>query len=377
VRPVSAAFLRTVVGSHRAVFRATVCDTFQTGTQPDGVRVGVLGGAVTLDATAQKRGRLRIIVDGNRTWPRRADSLFAPYGNEIYVERGVMYSDTQVEYVGLGYYRITTPVQDQAPDGPIEIAGEDRMHSIAKARLLTPRLYDSGTTVGTLVEDLVLEVYPGATIEWDNGDGETLPRSVVVERDRWEFLDELVKAQGKIWYWDHRGVLVIKTAPDPTSPVFDIVAGQNGMTAGVLTDMGRELASEDIYNAVVAEGEGADQEAPVRGVAIDNNPLSPTYYFGRFGPAPRFFSSQFLATDGQAYNAAAELLRQSMGLTYSVDLELTPNPALEPDDPVRVRSAPHEPAEVHILDTLTIPLTNDVAMAATTRQQSIILIGSS
>jgi hypothetical protein len=226
-----------------------------------------------------------------------------------------------------------------------------------------------------VVDDLVLEVYPDAVVEWDAGDTETLPRAVVLERERFEFLDELVKAQGKIWYWDHRGALVVKTAPDPTVPVFDVTCGQNGLTPGVLVGMGRELTSEGIYNAVVADGEGADDQPPVRGVAIDNNPNSPTYYHGRFGPVPRFFSSQFLATDGQAFAAAAELLRQSTGLTYSVALELSPNPALEPDDPVNVRSAPHEPSELHIIDVLTIPLTDDAVMTAQTRKQTVTLIG--
>lgn len=378
MRPVSAAFLRTVASSHKARFRARVCTTFQTGVDPDGVEIPILDGAVTLDGTAQERGRLDLDTDGNRTWPRRADSLLSPYGHEVYVERGVQYHDGPggVEYVGLGYFRIRVDAQDQAPDGPITIvSAPDRMGQIRRARLLSPRFYAAGTTVGFFVEDLVLEVYPAAIIEWDSGDTKTLPRSVVVERDRYEPLEELIKAQGKTWYWDHRGALVIKTAPDPTVAVFDVMCGQNGLTPGVLVGMGRELSSDGIYNAVVAEGEGADDQPPVRGVAIDNNPLSPTYFHGDFGPVPRFFASQFLATDGQAFTAAAELLRQSTGLTYSVNLELSPNPALEPDDPINVRSAPHEPSELHIIDVLTVPLTEDGAMTAQTRQQSVTLIG--
>jgi hypothetical protein len=379
VRPVSAAFNRTVVSSHKAIFRATLCTTFQTGTNPAGEDLAVLGGAVTLDATAETRGRLELTTDGNRRWPRSSDDPLAPYGNEVYVKRGVQYHDGPggVELVGLGYFRLNVDAQDAAPDGPITIHARDRMGQIKRARLLSPRQYLAGTTVGAVIDDLVLEVYPDAVIEWDAGSTKTLPRSVIVQRDRWEFLDELVKARGKIWYWDHRGVLVIKTAPDPTVPVWDIVCGQNGLTPGTLVDEGRELTDEGIFNAVVAEGEGADDAPPVRGVAIDDNPLSPTYYFGRFGPVPRFFASQFLETDGQAFTAAAELLRQSTGLTYSVDLQLSPHPGLEPDDPVTVRAAPHEPSEVHILDTLTIPLTNDAPMSAQTRQQSVVLIGRS
>lgn len=373
MRPVSAAFLRTVGGSHRAVFRARVCDTFQTGTNPDGAAIPILGGSVTLDATAQVRGSLQLLTDGNRTWPRRADSLLTPYGHEVYVERGVMLSDAQVIYVGLGYFRIKIPAQDEAPDGPIDLAGADRMRGIQRARLLSPRQYGAGATVGFVVEDLVLERYPSAVVEWDAGDTETIPRSVVVERDRYEFLDQLIKAQGKIWYWDHRGALQIRTAPSTANPVFDINAGANG----VLVSSSRKLTREGVYNAVVASGEAADTEAPARGVAVDAEASSPTYFYGPFGPVPRFFTSPFLTTDAQAAGAAAAMLGRQLGLPYVVDFAMVPNPALEPWDPVRIRHATTEGFEIHTIQTLTVPLTAQAGMTGTTREQSRILVATS
>ena len=378
MRPVSDAFLRTMRGSRVDVFRATVCETFQTGTTPTGTRIDILGGDVTLDGTADVRSTLQLDTDGTRAWPATADALFAPYGNEIYVERGVQYSDALVEYVGLGYFRVETAEQGDAPDGVISISGSDRMAGVVEADLLTPMQFGSGATLGTIFDDLILSLYPDATIEWDDDtDDVAIARSLICERSRYQFLDDLVRANAKIWYWDHRGVLVIASAPDEDEPVWDIEYGPGRMSlGGVLTGMGRSLTRDGVFNAVVATGQGADSEISAYGVAVDDNPDSPTYYGGRFGQVPKFYTSSAIASDAQAQDAAAEVLRQSSGLPYSVDLELSPNPALEPWDPVWVRAAGYEATERHVLASLTIPLTTASAMTAATRQKTVVLIGS-
>jgi hypothetical protein len=355
------------------VARATVCDTFQTGTQPDGLRIPILGGDVKLDGTAQIRSTLDLTTDGTGMWPQSAADPLAPYGNEVYVERGVFYSDDLVEYVGLGYFRIQGPDQGDAPDGPIHLEGRDRMAGITDGRLLAPVQFLTGTTLGAVFDTLVLEVYPDAVIEFDDGsDANVLVRPAIADEDRFGFLDNLVKSLGKVWYWDHRGVLVIRDIPDPGEPVFEVFAGEGG----VLLELSRTLTRSGVYNAVVARGDATDSIAPAYGVAVDNSPLSPTYFFGRFGPVPRFYSSPFLTDDGQAETAAAAMVRRYLGLPYNVEFKVSPNPALEPFDPVTVRTGIGEPVETHVIETLTIPLVNSEPMTATTREQTVMLVGS-
>jgi Domain of unknown function (DUF5047) len=379
VRPVSAGWDSTIRGSHHMVVRARVCSTFQTGTDPDGTEIQIVDGQVSLDGTAQVRTTLDLTTngrrdDGRRLWPRFASDLLAPYGNELYVERGVQYSDDTVEYVGLGYLRIEGPSQDNPPDGPIRITGQDRMAAIVEGDLTDPVQFLAGTTIGDVVEQLVTDIYPTAVIEWDDAtDAETLTRSVVADQDRYAFLDELVTAHGKIWYWDHRGVLVIKDLPDPGFPVFDLVSGRGG----TLVSMTRELTRGGVYNAVVATGEAGDNTPPVRAMAFDSNPDSPTYYLGRFGKVPQFFTSPLLGSTGQAQAAAETLLRKQLGLPYTVRFGMVANSALEPFDPVLARYSDTAAAETHVLQTLTIPLTEGGQMQATTKAQTTILIGHS
>lgn len=373
MRPVSDAFLRTLRGSHTMCVEARAVTPGQSGVDPDGVTIPIIGGDVRMDGSADIWGTLDLTTDGTDMWPTGASSPLAPYGQEIWVRRGIDYGAGRREWVSLGYYRIQSPDQDDAPDGPIRIVGRDRMAGLIDSRLLAPRQWDQTYTYGEVVTDLVTEVYPAAGIEWDDDtDTVQLGRQVIAEQDRHAFLAELVTSRGKIWYWDHRGVLVIQDPPDPSTPVWDVDSGEGG----VLVQLGRQLTRDGVYNAVVATGEAADTETPARAVAIDDNPQSPTYFYGQFGPVPREYSSPFLTTDGQALSAARSLLLRALGLPYSVDFSAVPNPALVPYDPVRVRYSTRHGAETHVIESLTIPLTVEAAMTAATREQTRVLIGS-
>lgn len=371
MRPVSDTFLSTVRGSHRMAVEARIVAAGSTGTNPTGTTVAIVGGDVQLDATADVRSTVDLSVDGTGRWPTAASDLLAPYGAEVWVRRGIAYGNGTTEWVSLGYHRIDTVEQDTPPNGPIRISAQDRMAGIIEARLLAPVQYPAATTYGDLLDALVTEVYPSAVIEWDDAtDGDAIGRQVIGEEDRYALLNDLVTSVGKVWYWDHRGHLVIATPPDPTDPVFTVNAG----AGGVLVALSRRLSRQGVYNAVVATGEAADTETPVRGLAVDDNPLSPTYWSGQFGKVPRFYSSPFITTEAQAQAAARSLLLTSLGLPYAVDLSAIPNPALEPGDAVRVVYPGRD--ETHVLDQITIPLTASSALTATTREQTLVVIGT-
>lgn len=335
MRPVSSKFLESLRGSHTMAAEAYVVSAGQTGVSPTGTFIPIIEGDIESDSTAAIRSTLELVTDGTDMFPDSASDLFAPYGNEIFVRRGIRFGGGAVEWVSLGYYRINAVEQDEAPNGVIRISAQDRMAGIVEARLLAPVQFSATATYGDVIEDLVTEVYPWATIQWDDPTfGDAIGRSVIAEEDRFAFLDDLITSVGKIWYWNHRGVLTIKNTPTSDDPVWEVNAGENG----VLVALAKDLSREGVYNAVVASGEALDTEAPPRAVAVDDNPDSPTYWDGDFGKVPRFYSSPFLTTDAQAQSAANSLLRQKLGLPYSVDFSVVPNPALEPWDPVSVRT---------------------------------------
>lgn len=371
MRPVSAKFLDVVRGSHQMRSRARIVKPGQTGLDPDGVEIPILAGDVQLDATAQVRATLNLTTEP-KLWPADAKGLLTPYGGECFVERGIVYGDGATELVSQGYYRLYQTGQQDAPRGVITLDGRDRMSAIIDARLLSPIQFAQGTSVEDTFSYLVQEVYPSAQIEFDfDAGGTTFAGSHIAEEKRYDFLLDVATSLGKVMYWDHRGVLQVRTAPDPEHPVFDVNHG----TGGVLVKLARTLSRDGVYNAVVATGETpGDESDPVRAVAWDDNPASPTYWFGDFGKVPRFYSSPFIKTHAQARSAATALLRRAIGLPYSVDFEAVPNPALEPLDPVQVSYSDQASPEVHVIETLTIPLTPETAVKATTREQANIEI---
>lgn len=360
MRPVSPAFLTTLTGSHNPCFRARVCTTYQEGTDPDGVEIPVEGGDVMAASTADIRSTLNLTTKWD--WPRNAAGTLAPYGNEIFVERGIEYGNGVREWVGLGYFRINTPEQDDAPKGPIDIAASDRMAGIIDARFLTPRQFASSLTFGQLVSTLITEVYPAATISWDDTGvrDSVVGRTVTADRDRYATLRDLVTSLGKVGFWRYDGEFRVETPPAISgTPSWIVKAGKGG----VLVKLSRKITREGIYNVVVASGEATDTTPPVWAAVADLAPSSPTRYGGRFGPVPRFYASPFLTTTDQCRLAAETLLRKSLGLPYSVNAESVPNPALEPDDLIRIGT------EKHICDVVTITLDRATPITIQTRKQ--------
>lgn len=367
MRPVSEKFLRTVRSTHRMRARARVVDGHQTGTTPTGTEIPIITGNVVFDSTADIRSTLDMETAG--TFTTAGDGLLTPYGNEIFVERGIDYGNGQTEWVSLGYFRIDSIEQSTVPNGTLRISGSDRMAGIVDARLEGPVQFLAGTTLGAALESLVLDVYPTATIEYDfDPDANPFTSSHISDEKRYEFLLDLVRSRGKVMFWDHRGVLVVKSPPDPDTPVFTVSAGRDG----VLVSASRELSRDGVYNSVVASGETADGQPPVLAVARDMSPQSATRWGGPFGKVPRFYTSPFIQTTEQAATAATALLRQSLGLPFSVDFTSVCNPALEPLDPVLIVTSVADPAgRTHILDQLTIGLMAGDALSAQTREQTI------
>ncbi len=368
MRPVSAALLRSLHGSHGMRARARVVTSWQTGTDPDGVEIPIIAGDVVMDWTAKIRSSVDMTTK-SALWPVVVDDPLTPYGNELFVERGVRLSNGVTEWVSLGYFRIDETEQDNVPFGAVRIAGQDRMAGIVDGDLVAPMQWNATDTYGQVVSDLVLDVYPDATIEWDDDAYlQPIDRAVICEQDRYGFIDELITGLGKIWHWDHRGILVIRDVPDPAEPVWEVAGGEGG----VLVDINRKLTRVGVYNGVVASGEAADTETPPRAVAIDAGLDSPTRWGGRFGKVPDFFSSPLLTDPDQCAKAARTRLMQVLGVPYMVDFTAVPNPALEPLDPVRIRQ-PRGRDGVHVLARLTMPLTAKQAMTSTTREQPVIL----
>lgn len=370
MKPVSAKWNRTVTGSFTPYVRATVLDRFQTGTAPEGTRIPIVDGTVSLDGAADIYATGKLTVPG-AYWPDpHGEQLIAPYGPEVYLQAGVQYGDDLVETKGLGYFRIKVLSEKEATiGGDIDISLSDRWAGLARATLLAPMPFPATTTNGQLVESLVLEVYPEAEIEWDDEEvrDAAIGRDIIVEDDRAAAIKSTVTAVGKIARFDHRGVLTIFSPINPLDSQIGVhlASGRNG----VLSKASRELTDDGVVNVVVAKGEGADEVGAAYGSAVDLDPLSPTRYDGPFGPAPKYIRSSLITTNDEAVIAAQADLERSRGLPHTISFEISPRYELEPDDLVQIE---HDyGVGRHLIASLELPLIAGRSMTGVTRQQFV------
>lgn len=373
MRPSTDSFLEALRGSHTLASRCTLVAPGQTGTAPIGIpvpgvdplgRLPVISGDVTTDMTADVQSTLDLTTA--YPWPKNPTDPGTPYGQEIYVERGVEYGTGTREFVGLGYFRIDKVEQQSVPDGAIKISASDRMAMVRDARNTTPVQFGSGASVGSVIDYVVGQAVTGLVTVYDFDAYTTLlGADHVLDEDRLGFIQDLLAAYGKYGYFDYAGRFQVKSVPDlgEVPPVWEINSGARG----VLVSMQRAISRDAVYNIVVARGEPVGELPPVQAVVSDDNPASPTWVGGSFGLVPTVYSSAFMTTVDQCRGAAAAKLVKVTGLPYAVSLGTVPNPALEGWDVVTV-AYPGD-SEVHIIDRITYGLAPGDSMAIDTRKQ--------
>ncbi len=366
MRAATAAFADAIATSHQLASQATLLE----GGEPTAT-IPIISGNVTLDQRAAVRGRCDITLVDDGTLglvPTSPASALAPYGNEVRLERGVTYPDGTAELISVGIYRLEDVDVDDGPDGlTVRITGLDRAARVIDARFEEPYNVSAGENYATAIED-VISVAAAFTTNFAPTT-HTTPALVAQEGDdRWAFAQRMAASIAMRLYFDGDGTLTL--APDVLAgPVATLAEGDGGVLLGASRNWKREGA----FNRVIATGENTSNDtAPVRGVATDDNPLSPTYYYGPFGKVPRFYSSPLLTTDSQAASAAQAMLDRELGTTESVSFGSLVLPHLEPGDTVRVTRERSGIDEDHVIDSLSIPLTAEGVMSGQTRARQVL-----
>lgn len=377
MRPVSQRWLDTLRGSHKAIFEVKVIEPYRvpataamfyaTGTDPVGTPVPVEAGDVSWDIDSDIQATVSLVIPDASYYPSSPASLLAPYGNEVFVRRGLDYGGGAVEWVSLGYYRINSVEQDNARGGSFRVSGTDRMGRIIRDPVGSYQFNKAFYNNGQFVDQLVGEVY-GAdifnvlniTIQWDDPvlKAKPLSRSIAITGGRWGALNDFILSLNKVWYFDYRGILVIRSPPSTSTPVWQVNGGQNG----VVTSLGRSISDEGFANYVLVKGDG-----DVAASAVDGDITSPTWTGSKFGRYSREITENLVTDNAQATALADRDLGVSLALPYQVDFTAVPNPALEPYDTVQV-SIPGGMDETHVIRQLTVPLSVTEPISAQTRR---------
>lgn len=358
--------LNALARSHQLALLVQILDPI-TG-QPAHELDTAINGAVTLDSGAAIRGRLDLELadDGLRNLiPTNPTDLLTPYGTEIRVARGIRFPDGTAEVISLGIFRIRqVDTLDTGDSLTIRLTGLDRWSRFADARFERTTIIPSGTNKMTAILQLAQEAWPDVPHDLPSTTA-TLGQQIA-ERgdDRGELMRDIAASMGQEIFFDGSGILTARPIAQATDTArWQLTEGQNGL----LLEASRGWDAERVYNKVIASGEPMDDVPPVCAQVWDDNPNSPTYFYGPFGQRPRFYVSSMLSTAQQAQTAAAGILAKAIGTSQKVDFGSIVNPAMEPGTVVRVARDRLGMDERHVVDTLTIPLGATESMTGTTR----------
>ncbi|MEV7975457.1 DUF5047 domain-containing protein [Streptomyces sp. NPDC086519] len=344
---VSSRFLPRLAESHTPVVQATLLLT--TGTTVD---LAVTGGSVTVDRSQAIRRTCTVTIADPSLIPRTASNQLATYGAQLRISRGVTYgSPDDVELVPLGVFRLDS-VGGDVSAGPVTLQGKDLSAIVADDKFTAA--YTASGTVVSAVTAIIQRSIPTAAVVSSITDQAIGRRTFDVGADAWAGAQEIAAAAGAEVYANPDGVFVIATLPDlaTATPVWTIAATEDGAYISAT----RSMASDGVFNGILASGENTtDNAPPVSYLAVDNDPNSPTYWSGPYGRRPDFFSSATLTTTTACQQAATLKLAQAKAPNAAGDISSLPNPALEPGDVLRVQHE-DESKELHQVASFSVPL---------------------
>lgn len=367
MRPRSDSFDAALASSHTVYTEAALLGADGSVTS---LPVGP-GSSVDLDGDAATRASLRlsIPVDNDTTLiPDSGTDPLAPYGSEIQIFRGVEMGDGTIEQISLGIFRIDeVSVHDSGSDLTLDVTGYDRSSIILDAVFEAPGSVAAGSNPLTAAADLLAAAYPDVATDFVSTTVTVPLTTYETGDDRWDFVKGLCEAAGCIVYFDGDGICVAKPYPEATVEQFTVAEG----AGGVLVSADKSWGREDACNRVTVSGENSSDD-PVWGEAIDDDVTSPTYYYGSFGKVTYDWSSPWVIADEQAATVAANILAMRRGTGQQISFEAIVNPALEPFDVIRVKRERLGVDELHIIQTLSIPLDYEGTMSGTTRVARVI-----
>jgi hypothetical protein len=368
--PVTDTFLSSVRKSHISKVKVEIYDaatgTILSTTSP-------ISGEVTIDSRRSVRRQCSlefVDTDGTLVPTNKISSVLLPFNREIKIYRGVQYQDGTEELVPLGVFQITTvEVTDTAQGVKIAVQGSDRSLKVAKAKFTSHNFYiEDATPKETAIAQILKDRYPNVKIDFPaTGQVTTLIYPTLDQSsDPWREALKIAESAAMDLYFDENGTARMRPIPDPDlgKALVEYTDGEDS----VVTQLGRNLSSDESYNHVIYTGEGTNLTIGVIGEAFDNNPSSPTYVT-TYGSVPIFKSSPNILTVAEAEEAARAELKKVIGASEKITWDQIVNPAHDVYDLVKIVRGPSGVNSTLMLDAITIPLASTATMNAVGRSR--------
>lgn len=372
--PVSTAFLAAVRQSHTIARRLDVCSVDGSVLQT----IQATGGDVTVDRRRTGRRECSFTIPditGTLTPAVGSDLLSPLAGHELRPYGGVTYPDGTTELVPLGVFPIRrAPSSTSNGASIIAVAGKDRSSTVARNRWTSPLTIPSGTALEEAIAQILTDRAPAFPQNLP-ATGYSLAKDYTFglepDSDPWADAQQIATDAGWELFYDVTGTATMAQPLDPTTAVPIIAYADDA--ASVTESAGKDWDTEKAFNGYIVIGENSGG-APVRAEVWDDDPQSPTYYLGDYGPYPDFIVSSKISTADQALAAGQAALAKLRGVAQTVTWNQIVNPAHDVDDAIAFSHSDLRIAAstTVLLDSLTIPWLPSQTMSAEARSRQVL-----
>ena len=327
----------------------------------------VVGGSVTYNRRAATLARADITLIEPTRLPVTGGPL-SPLGFEIRLQR-VVRADVDLS-VFLGVF----PIQRSNLDGDTlltDLHVEDRSRRVRDARFEDDVSIAADVNYADAIRDLIDAGVPGLEFLFPSTSETTPILTFEAAGDRWGAAQGMARSLGNELIFDGLGRQVMRPEPtfDTSAPDVEFTDGDDGVLIrpDVVLDRG------PAFNGIHAVSSNPSLDDVFRAFEFDNDPSSPTYYFGSFGKKVRErpYASPFIASQSQASSAARSILRSNLGVARSVSMSVVPNARFEAGDSALIRSERIGMDEVQVADEVTIPLSAEGEMVVQSRAKQL------
>jgi hypothetical protein len=355
VYPVSTIFGQALRESHTVV---TKLDAYLGSTLIAG-DMKITGGGVTVNPGTGVRRTLDVTIADRGLW-----GTLDVLGVELRPYRGIRYPSGDTELVPLGVFSLDAQSMAVGPTGGISISSApDRFARVQRAQFEQPTPAVGTNQIRTEISRLVTAAVSGITVT-TTATSTVTAGPLVWDQDRAAAIVDLATSIAAEVFFDTAGNLVIEDAPLLGQiPVWTVDASPSG----VLLSGQRLRDRSRTYNVVVAYPSSLTGSAPYAPVVVaDTDSTSRTYVGGPFGRVPYRYTSPALTTSTQALYAATALLNRLKGVNAQINVEAVVHPGLDRGDVITVLT-PDGTTELHLIDSLSIPLDIGGTQQITTR----------
>lgn len=317
--------------------------------------VGVISASVTID----RKSDARRVVDAEITPDVDPNLLIAPHRLKLFAGYRVQGVDYWAPLAHVRFGR-----RSRSPMGPWRISQAMSFEAlVAAAGFWRPYIVDAGTSMINAMTYLITSAIPWATVQVKTTtDAKML--SQTFERERWQAIagreTSIATALSVDVGCDGTGAFIIQDPPSGDA-VWDVSEGR------VLVDYSETADPGDVKNIWITYSDHPDV-SPIRGIAGDDDPLSPTRH-QRWGQSVGYYSSPLLTTQDMCQKAAETRLLTTRGLTVSLDLSAVPNPWLDIGDVIS--STRGGVSTSHQIDKITHSLAPDQPMKLTAAARTV------